>query len=45
MKKAIHWGFFVIITALMLVGCSNKTDSLQPETDASTPVDVEAPDD
>ena len=45
MKNAIHWGFFVIITALMLAGCSNKTDSLQPETDASTPVDVEAPDD
>lgn len=44
MKKSDSMGIFVIIMALMLAGCGNKTDSLQPETGASTPVAVETPD-
>lgn len=44
MKKSDSMGIFVIIMALMLAGCGNKTDSLQPETGASTPVVVETPD-
>lgn len=44
MKKSDSMVIFVIIMALMLAGCGNKTDSLQPETGASTPVVVETPD-